>query len=512
MPLKNQIRRIQSITGGAQSVAVGTLAITFFTLISKIMGFVREMVLAARFGTSWRLDAVIIAMEPAQNISAIIAGALGTMMIPIYLDIKREGDPQKNARYVSQLLKISSLILFVFSAALFFFPDILIRVFAPSYSGEILEFASRKLQQMAVLPLINGFGTLFTNVLQAERRFIQMALFPLLFNIIAIPLLFFLAPFWGESAYVFAWIVGQSFMVLVVGLYCWRFFDKKEVFSTRKIQPQASKTMRLAIPLIAGSSSGTFNNIIDKVFASFLPAGRISALRYSQTLLAMINALIIGSFMTTTYTEIAEAAARNDKEAIKSRLQKTNTDMMNLVIPLTFWVMLMAEPLIRVLFERGAFDIQSTELVSVSLIGYSLIIMISPISGLIFNTLLVLKDVRFMNILAFVSIGLNALLDWVLLNPFGHMGIALSTTGVSLFSTLFCYLWLRKRHRIHFIDKRIGKPLLLTFPIFMVLFWLKDTHIHQWVWTGIGNLSFMVLFGYLNRSMISTLIRRIRAR
>jgi putative peptidoglycan lipid II flippase len=157
------------------------------------------------------------------------------------------------------------------------------------------------------------------------------------------------------------------------------------LISLNTLLPQTKKTVILSLPLVLSHSISTFNGIADKVFASFLPAGRISALRYSQFLLSMINSLIVSSLLTTVYTEIGEFAAKKDYLSIELRAKKTNNDLMNIVIPLTFWIMLMAEPIIGIIFQRGAFDCSSTELVSASLIAYSVIILLSPISNIITN-------------------------------------------------------------------------------------------------------------------------------
>ena len=512
MGWKEQVKRFRLISSGAQSIAVGTVAFMVFTTISKILGFIREMVLAASFGTSWRLDAVIVALEPAESLSAIIAGAMATMMVPIYLQMKTDPNPHKTAQYASNVLKIAALALLVFSAALFFFPEILIRFFAPNFSGEILEYAARKLQVLAVLPLINGVGAIFTATLRAERRFIQKASFQLIFNIVSIPLLVSLAPLWSEAAYVFAWVAGAGVMNLCVVLYAQRFFDKQAFFSLKPPNHQARKTLIMAIPIIFGSSAHLINQIVDKMFASYLPEGRISALRYSQVLLTMITALIVGSFLTTTHTEISESAAKNDIKAIVSRLKKTHTDLIRLVTPLTFWIILMAEPLIRLLFQRGEFDAQSTSLVSGALIAYSIIIFLSPVSGLASNTIIALQRVNIIYLFSLISLSLNALFNWAFIGPFGHVGIAASTSLVGLISKAMYLGWLYRTYRIHFVNFRQIAILCAIFGFgFMILLMLQSIWI-DWVWLLIGNSFFLLGFLMINRKLVHSLMKKIMNR
>jgi len=508
LSIKEKAKLIKKISGTAQSIAVGAVAITAFTLLSKVFGFVREMVLAANFGTSWRLDAVIIAMEPAESLSGIIAGAFGVMMIPVYLELKNGNNPEKTARYASQMLKISGIFLFLFSFALLIFPDYLIKVFAPSFSGEILDYAARKLRIMSILPIVHGISTISISVLRSERRFIQMASFQLIFNAVSIPVLILLSPLWAEAAYVFAWVAGFSVMVIFSFWYSLRFFDKKEFFTFSPLLSQTKKTILLSLPLVLSYSISTLNAIVDKLFASFLPAGRISALRYSHYLLSMITSLIVASLLTVTYTEIGEFAAKKDFEKIEIRAKKTNNDLMNIVIPLTFWIILMAEQLIGLIFERGAFDSRSTELVSASLIAYSVIILISPVSGLITNIFISLQHTKFINFVSALSIGLNALFDWIFMKPFGHAGIAASTSGVAVIITVTLYFYLKKKYKIVFIDfKRVAYLFFITVSIFLFLLFSKD-FLSETFWLLAGNSLFLVVFLGLNKKMISSLAKK----
>ena len=480
-------------------------------MISKILGFFREIVVAAKFGTSWRIDAVIIAMEPAETVAAIVAGTIGAMMIPFYLELKREGDSEELRVYVSQVLKWTSLLMMGFGALLFFFPNTIIHLFAPSFSGEVLEYASEKLQFFSILPVIHGFGAIFTAALRSERKFFQMASTQLVLNMVCIPLIFVLAPICGETAFVLSWIAGYGIMTLSIAVLCIPFFDPKGFWSLRSPSPYAKKTMAHAIPLIAGKSTGVVNSMVDKIFASSLPAGRVAALRYSYFFLTMINSLLVNSFLTTIFTEMGEAVARRDFAKLKNRLEKSATDMLNLVIPLTFWVILMADPLIQALFQRGSFDAQSTSLVSASLVGYSTILLVAPVGGLIGHVLISLKDLAFINTLSVVSIGANVLFDWFLVGPFGHAGIAASSAAVSVLHTLFSYLWLKKRHDLSFFQ---WKPWLLKFSVSFslaaVLFMVKLWVIDGWIWLVLSNAHFFLLFERLNRKMWREVLARCK--
>src|SRR6056297_3294756 len=138
MRKRDKIKRRLSTS---QSVAAGTLSIMFFTIISKGLGFVREMVLAANFGTSWRLDALLVAMDPALKLGGMIASAIASMMIPIYIEEKSKRDPELTKAYVTQVLFISSLLLLAFGLLLSLFPELLVNIFAPKFNEREAAYA-----------------------------------------------------------------------------------------------------------------------------------------------------------------------------------------------------------------------------------------------------------------------------------------------------------------------------------------------------------------------------------
>jgi putative peptidoglycan lipid II flippase len=350
----------------------------FFTIISKVLGLVREMVLAAQFGTNWRLDALIIAMDPALQISTIISSAMATMIIPIYIDIKSKKDSLLLKQYTTKIVFLSSFLLILFGFFLMIFPEFFIKLFAPNFEGKELAYAISKLKYVGILPLVNGINILFTALLKAEKTYLAYSLTQLIYNIIAIPVIICFAPFFSESSYLLAYLCGTLAMDLFLLILVRKHFKLSSLFK-RSSNTSVRKTLFLAAPLMLSGSLSIINNIVDKAFASSLSAGSISAMRFAQTIRAMITSIIVGSLMATIFTELSEASSRNDMKALTFRLNKTSTDLFNLLIPLTSWLVIVAQPIISLLFQRGAFTSDSTKLVSSAFLGYSFIIVIGPI-------------------------------------------------------------------------------------------------------------------------------------
>ncbi|MFA7427794.1 lipid II flippase MurJ, partial [Mesotoga sp.] len=154
------------------SVAAGTIAILTFSILSKGMGFFREMLVAGLFGTSANLDAVFVAMTPATTLSGIIAGALAAIFVPVYHSIRKE-DPERSRRYAGAVLISGSLVFLTMGVVFLLIPELVIKLFAPGFSDEVVAYAARKLRYLSIYPLIGGIESILGAILKSNRRFIQ---------------------------------------------------------------------------------------------------------------------------------------------------------------------------------------------------------------------------------------------------------------------------------------------------------------------------------------------------
>lgn len=487
-----------------QSVAAGAFYIAVFTFISKILGFFREILIADLFGTSWRLDAVIIALNPAILIANVISGAIITIFIPKYIKLKNE-TPLAAGLYAGNILKTSGFIYVLFGLLLFSFPELIIRIFAPGFSEEVLIYASRKLRYLSLLPLINGTQALVGGILRAERRFFQFAFAQLIFNIFAIPIIFFAAPYFNEASYILAWLVGNLFVDLIMFFFARNYI----AFSFRIVDKRSMETLKLALPLFFSGSLVTINGIVDKAFVSLLPAGRVSAMQYANVLLGIISAVLINSFITTSYTELSEFITQKKTEEIRLRLKKTALGVMNISVPVVIWFVVMGEPLIKLIYQHGSFTPESSELVAIALIGYSALIIALPLQNIVWGYFSASGKVKIAAYLGILSIGLNVFFDWIFLKPFGHGGIAASTSMVTLINTAIL-IWLAKKDGIRFIPwKRIFLLSVFSSLIIFFTFILKYS-IPYFFYLLIGNLFFLTFSLWSVQDLLRYFIRKFR--
>ncbi|MEA2065712.1 MAG: lipid II flippase MurJ [Thermotogota bacterium] len=485
-----------------RSVAAGAVLITVFTIMSKILGFFREVLLANLFGTSWRLDAVIIALTPSTVITGIISGGLATIFIARYIKT-RDNNPEKAPEYVWGVFSVTAVIYITFGLLLLIFSESFVKLFAPGFNEEILNYAARKLNYLSILPLITGLESLFAALLRAERRFFKFAASQIVFNLFAIPIIYFTAPYFSEASYILAWILGNAAVVITMLL------SSKDLIKPTKfiLSKEVRITFILASSLFLSSSLGNINKIVDKAFVSMLPSGRIAGMQYATTLLSIVSSVFITGLMMTTHTEMSELISKEKFTQVQNRMKKTLDTIMRMSIPLVVWLTVMSRPLIKFIYEHGEFTGKSTIIVQIALIGYSATIVISPISGLASNYFYIQGKVRIAIYIALLSVGSNILFDWLLIKPFGVGGITAATSLVVFINAMVLSRLVKKEGISYIPWKRILTLLMISFILVFITLLLKILP-SPYYYLIIVNAGFAIFLFFSSRDILKVILTK----
>ena len=182
-----------------------------------------------------------------------------------------------------------------------------------------------------------------------------------------------------------------------------------------------------------------------------------------------------------------------------------------MTIPIVFWIAFMSEPLISLIFERGEFTSESTSVVVIALLGYSARIVIQPIGFLASQFFIMQRKVRFIMYITFLTIGLNFLLDRILLEPFGVGGITASTSLVSLITTSVWVL-LVKRRGITFVPWKTILVLSASSAIIILLSMLIRSFTNELFYLFFSNLSFAALIIWSTKDVTKYILRQVASK
>lgn len=438
------------------SALVNSGLIAFGTGISKILGFVREVVIAAFFGASYLVDAYLVAMVIPQALFSVIGEALTTTVIPLITEYDQLEGRESVLRLLNAVTTFIAIVLAVIILLGELFTPFLVHIVAPGFSGKTEALAISLSRIMFPMMLFLGLGGLGTGILQSQKRFLYPAFIGIPYNLFIIGSLLVLGKIWGITGLALGTLLGvaSQWLFQVPDLRKNGFpFNWSSNFS----HPGIKKIGKLIVPVIIGSGAGQINFIVDRMMASGLVEGSISALNYATKLNLMLYAIIALAIANAIYPELAEAAVMMDRSRFLNSLLRSLNGLMLIALPISVGMMILREPLIRLVYERGAFDAVATELTVIAMFFFSFGLPALCLREIVLRAFYSLQDTMTPMIIGIATVALNISLIFLLVPYLALGGLALATSiSVSLGLLLLLY-YLRKK-----MDHIGGRVLLTT--------------------------------------------------
>lgn len=428
-----------------QTVTQAALLIAVIAFISKFVGFFREVLVANYFGATGQTDAFLVALLIPGSILGLFASGFSTLVIPFYLERKAKSQ-EAARRFVNSALTVWGSVFIVVSLLVLIFTPELVRLIAYGFKGERFALTVNLTRYLVIFGLFSVLTGIFTGLFQAEKQFLYPTVISFIGNIAIVLCLYFLHRYLGLNS----WTVGQilsatiSFFAMFFVLY-WRhgFFHN---LSFRQVDwSEIRQFALLLLPLVVSGSLSIINQIVDKTIASGLDAGSIAALNFSARVWNIPLSLLAVPIATAIFPTFSELALNGSARVeYESRFEKTLGVSFYLMIPSTFFLFFLSEPIVQLFFERGAFNPQATALTSfvnkmyvIGLFAYA----ISPIQAKVFYSF---KNTTTPLVISAVCVGLNVILNILLSKILGAGGIALATSIVMIFNFILYTVYLKK--------------------------------------------------------------------
>jgi putative peptidoglycan lipid II flippase len=201
----------------------------------------------------------------------------------------------------------------------------------------------------------------------------------------------------------------------------------------------------LSLPVILGTSVNQINTLVDRTLASRIAIGGISALNYANRLNGFVQGIFVLSIATVMYPMISKMAAENNMAGLKKTLSEAVTSINLLVIPATIGAMIFAEPVVKFLFGRGAFDADAVSMTSYALFYYSIGMIGFGLREVLSRAFYSLQDTKTPTINAAISVTINIILNIILSRFLGIGGLALATSISAIFCTVLLFIGLRAK-------------------------------------------------------------------
>jgi putative peptidoglycan lipid II flippase len=432
----------------SQSLFRSTAIVSMMTFLSRIMGFVRDMVVAQIFGAGGQYDAFVVAFKIPNFFRRLFAeGSFTQAFVPVLAEFRETRTPQELRQFVSDMSGVlaASLLLVMLLAMLL--APLLVLGFAPgfSYGSEKFDLAARMLRINFPYLLLISLAAFTGSLLNSFSRFAVPAFTPVLLNIAMIIACLYFTPYFSEPIVALAWgvvlggvvqFIFQLPFVYRLGFLCWPRFNWRN--------EGVRKVLKLMVPAILGVSVAQISILIDTVFASFLASGSISWLYYSERLMTFPLGVFGVAIATVILPRLAREHAGAATSAFSASLDWGLRCICVISIPAAVGLCLLSGPLLTSLFRYGAFSRHAVEMSQLSLIAYSL-----GLPGFMLIKVLVAGFYAKQNIktpvrIAIIALVANMILNSILIYPLRHTGLALATTFSSMLNAALLFYLLVK--------------------------------------------------------------------
>jgi putative peptidoglycan lipid II flippase len=474
------------------SRAAGTVG--FYTLLSRILGLVRDMVLAYFFGSSMAADAFFVAFRIPNLLRRFFAeGSLTIAFIPVFTETltrKSKEDAFELARAVLTLLSILLVVVTILGVLL---SPWIVRLQAYGFGASGEKYELTVLLTRITFPYIFlvSLVAFFMGVLNSLRHFAAPAAAPILLNVGIIAGALCLSPRLSEP------VVGVAIGVLIGGIMQVLLqipWVMKKGISLRPLwmpgHPAVKRIGLLMLPAIFGSAVYQLNQFIGTLLASFLPHGSISWLYYADRIVEFPLGVFAIAISTAALPSLAKQVAGKDLSDFRETLGHALRLVFFITTPATVGMILLRVPIIEVFFQRGAFDRMATLMTAEALLFYSLGLWAFSASRVMLSAFYAFQDTKTPVQVATITMIANALLSLALMGPLRHGGLALSLSLSSTVQLLLLILILRRRGELLDLMSMVssaGKSLAASAVMGSVLYPLNE----RWLSRGepVGLLS-----------------------
>ncbi len=419
------------------------------TFLSRIFGFLRDMVVSAYFGAGMVTDAFFVSFRIPNLLRRLLAeGSLTVAFVPVFTEYLHHKSKREALELANVVFTALSIVLVAVSLAGVLLSPLIVAIMAPGFIKEPVQYDLAVFLTRLMFPYIFFISlvALCMGILNSLRHFAAPAFSPVLLNISMIAATMLLRDFFAEPIYALA--VGVMTGGALQLAMQWPFLRRLGVrlkinFNFR--HPGLKRIGLLMLPAVFGGAVYQINILIGTILASLLPAGSVSYLYYADRLVELPLGVFGIAVGTAALPSFSSLVSRGESEELKKTIAFSLRLILFVTIPATVALLVLGEPIISVLFQRGAFDLNDTLRTNEALIAYTLGLWAFSAIRIVVSAFHALQDMRTPMRAAVAALLVNVILSVILMFPLKHAGLALATSIASAVNVIMLYIILRQR-------------------------------------------------------------------
>ncbi len=433
------------------------------TLVSRVTGVIRDMVIAAFFGASWMTDAFWVAFRIPNMLRRLLGeGSLTVSFVPVFTEYLQKKTKEEALDLAQNTFSILSAILAAVSVLGILLSPLIVGLIAPGFIAKPEQFELAVFLNRLMFPYIFFIAlvALCMGILNSFRHFTAPALSPVMLNIamIAAALLLYNTFAQPITALAVGVLIG-GVLQLAMQWPALLKFGVKFRFRFNLRHPGIKQIGLLMLPAILGAGVGTINVFVGTILASLLPSGSVTYLFYADRIVEFPLGIFAIAIGTAALPSFSKHVAAGQMDELKSGISFSLRLMLFLTIPAMVAIMALNLPIISVLFQRGAFDSQATIYTGQALFCYALGLWAFAMLRVFVSAFYSLQDSKWPMKAAIITLIVNVLASLALMYPLKHNGIALAGSLSAAVNVLILAVVLKRKIGAYF-DRAFYKAIL----------------------------------------------------
>jgi putative peptidoglycan lipid II flippase len=359
----------------AGRIARSTAFFSIATAASRVAGLAREVAAAGYYGISGPMSAFTIAFQVPNLIRALFAdAALQPAFVPVFTELLGKKAYKEAFRLASTMLLLVTMVLGAVSALFILLAPVIMPLFAPGFEGEILDLTVALSQVLFPILVLLGISGIVVGILNSYDRFGAFAISPLFWNLTIILVLVVLEPMFEGRDRIYAYAIGiliGTAVQLLIPAWDLRHTPYRFSFSFDWRNPKVRRVLVLMLPVTISLGLINFNLLINSFFGSLVSEQAPAAIDKAFRIYQLPQGIFSVAIATVLFPTLARFANAGEIDSLRSTMANGMRQILFVLVPAAAAMLVLADPMIRLIYQRGAFDAHETEVVATALFWFA---------------------------------------------------------------------------------------------------------------------------------------------
>jgi putative peptidoglycan lipid II flippase len=419
------------------------------TAFSRVAGLVREIVAASYFGIRGPMSAFTIAFQVPNLVRSLFAdAAIQAAFVPVFTEELEKGNKREAFRLASTLIYLVTLVLGAITAVFVLAAPVITPIFAPGFSGEILDLTVTLSQILFPILILLGATGMVVGILNSYDRFAAFAISPFFWNVVIILVLVLLEPAFHGNDRIYAYAIGVLVGTVVqLAIPAWD-LRNTPFRLTRDFDwhiPEVRKVLLLMLPVTLSLGLINFDLLLNSIVGTLVSDEAPAAIDKAFRIYMLPQGIFSVAVATVTFPTLARFAARQEWVNLRSTTSNGMRQILLLLIPAAAAVLVLSVPMTRLVYQRGEFDAQQTHLVAQALFWFAFSLPFNGLYLMLTRTFFSLQRPWIPTAVAGSNLVVDIIFSFALYSPFGVGGVVAATVIATVSSVVAEVVILRRQ-------------------------------------------------------------------